>query len=59
MEERDFWTIMLILGLMSVSQWLHGRTLDLELKMIAKLQEEVAFLRDVAQNTDALRSDHE
>lgn len=58
MTERDYWGIMLILGLMTLSQYLHGRTLDLQFKVIGELQEEVAFLRDVTQHADASRDDH-
>lgn len=58
MSERDYWGIMLVLGLMSVSHWLHARMLGMQVKMIAELQAEVAFLRDVAR-TDSLRSDHD
>jgi hypothetical protein len=52
MDERDYWGIIIILALMTAEQWLHARA-------IAKLQADVAFLRDVARETDALRSDHE
>jgi hypothetical protein len=59
MDDRDFWMIMGILGLMSVSNWLQGRILDMQFKMIGQLQDDVAFLKDVARETDALRSDHD
>lgn len=52
MEERDYWGIMIILALMAGQGWFHARA-------ISKLQADVAFLRDVARETDALRSDHE
>ena len=52
MDERDFWGIMALLGMIALAGWLNTRE-------IRKLQADVAFLRDVARETDALRSDHE
>jgi hypothetical protein len=50
MEERDYWGIMIILAVMGFQAWVHARA-------IVKLQADVAFLRDVARETDALRDD--
>ena len=52
MDERDFWGLMILLALTGLAGWLNTRELR-------KLQADVAFLRDVARETDALRSDHE
>lgn len=58
MDEGDFWIILGILGLMSVSQWLRGKTMDMQHKRIAGLEADVAFLRDLARQTDTLRGDN-
>jgi hypothetical protein len=52
------WMILGILALMSASLWLHGRVQDMQLKMIGDLQDDVAFLKDVAREADAAKDDH-
>jgi len=52
MDKDDYWFLVWCVGMLTCGMWCHNR-------LYKKLAADVAFLRDVARETDALRSDHE